>query len=205
MKRLALAALLFAACGHAPPPVSLAPPTQPPPAKEYPRELKQFTRHCHIISDFDEALTADATLHAPTFRAAFASKFIDLYVLSEADAAKKRAQLTSEIADVWEFHLETSAHYYTINDFTAKGIWRITLVDDTGRAVSPLEARQSIDKREVDMAWYPYATIFSRGWRLRFPRTLPDGTPFITPETKTIAVRVAGPPGNCDMIWELKP
>jgi hypothetical protein len=206
MKRLALAALLFVACSHAPPPVSLAPPAKPPAAKEYLEQLRKFTRHCHIISDFDEALTADSTLHAPEFRAAFGEKFIQLYKLSEDDAAKKRAQLMSEIADVWELHMETSAHFYTINDFTlGKGIWRVTLVDDQGRAVAPVELRQSLDKREVDMAWYPYATIFSRGWRVRFPRTMPDGTPFITPETKTIALRIAGPPGSCDMIWQLKP
>jgi hypothetical protein len=205
MKRLAALALVLCGCGHAPPPVTLTPPEKAAPASEYVDELKLFSRHGHVISDFDEALTVDATLHAPEFRAAYAEKWIDVYKLNAEDAAKKRAQLLAEIADVWEIHVETSAHFYMINDFTqGKGIWRVTLIDDHGRAIMPADARQSLDKRDVDMAFYPFASIFSRGWRFRFPRNLPDGSPLITPQTRWIALRVAGPQGSTDLVWTLR-
>jgi hypothetical protein len=203
--RVAAVALLLGACGGAPPRVTLAPPTAAPAAADYVDHLKQYSRHGHVIADFDEALTIDATLHAPQFRSAYASKWIDTYRLNAEDAAKKRAQLMAEIADVYEVHAETSTHFYGINDFTqGKGIWRITLIDDQGRAVQPADARQSLDKRDVDLAFYPYAGIFSRGWRFRFPRTLPDGSPLVQPDTKWIALRIAGPQGSTDLIWELK-
>jgi len=66
---------------------------EPPPASQYVDELKRYTRHGHVIADFDEALTVDATLHAPQFRAAYAEKWIDTYKLNAEDAAKKRADL----------------------------------------------------------------------------------------------------------------
>jgi hypothetical protein len=205
MKRLASLALLLVACAEKPPRVTLAPPAETPGPKAYVHELKRFTRHGHVVSDFDEALTVDATLHAPEFRAAYASKWIDTYRLNAEDAAKKRAQLNAEIADVWEIHAETAAHFYTINDFTqGKGIWRVTLIDDKGRALQPTDARQSLEKRDVDLAFYPYATIFSRGWRFRFPRKLPDGSPLIEPDTKWIALRIAGPQGSTDLVWLLR-
>ena len=198
-------ALLLSACSHTEWVVSLKPPPQQPRAADYVDELKLWSRHCHIISDFDEALTADATMHAPEFQDAFAAKWIDLYRLSTDDAAKKRAQLVSEIADVWEFHLETQTHFYTINDFTqGRGIWRVTLVDDRGRALTPADARQTLLKREVDVALYPYAGIFTTGWRLRFSRALPDGQPFVDEQTRWIALRIAGPPGSCDLKWLLR-
>jgi hypothetical protein len=206
MKQLALVvALGLGACAPKIEKISLKPPAQPPPPPAYVHELKRFTRHCHIFFDFDEVLTADATFHAPEFREAYAEDWIYVYRLSSDDAAKKRAQLMSEIADVWEFHLETQAHFYVINDFTlGKGIWRLTLVNDAGESVLPSDSRLSLLKRDVDVAFYPYATIFSAGWRVRFPRSLPDGTPLIKPDTKSIALRVAGPQGSCDMVWPLE-
>jgi hypothetical protein len=205
MKQLALAvALGLGACAAPVEKIALQPPSRPPPASDYVHLLKKFTRHCHILADFDEALSADATFHAPEFREGYAEKWIDLYRLSADDAAKLRAQLMSDIADVWEFHLETATHFYVINDFTlGKGIWRVTLVNDSGQAVLPTDSRASSAKRDVDVAFYPYANIFSAGWRLRFPRALPDGTPLIRPDTKTIALRIAGPQGSCDMVWPL--
>jgi len=205
MKRLAALALALCACGGPPPKVTLTPPSEPPPARQYVDELKHYTRHGHVIADFDEALTVDATLHAPRFRAAYAEKWIDTYRLNAEDAAKKRAQLMAEIAEVWEVHMETATHFYVINDFSqGKGIWRVTLIDDQGRAVLPVDARLSLDKRDVDLAFYPYAGIFSRGWRFRFPRLLPDGSPLVGPDTKWIALRVAGPQGSTDLIWKLE-
>ena len=204
MKWLA-AALLVAGCASAPPKVSLAPPSSQPSANDYVDELKTWTRHGHVIYDFDEALTVDATLHAPQFRAAYAEKWIDVYRLNAEDAAKKRVELNAEIADLWELHVETSTHFYQINDFTqGKGIWRVTLIDDKGRAIQPVDLRLSVNKRDVDLAFYPYASIFSRGWRFRFPRTLADGSPLVTGDTKFIALRIAGPQGSTDLVWELQ-
>ena len=41
---------------------------------------------------------------------------------------------------------------------------------------TPADARQSLEKRDVDKEFYPYTGIFGRAWRFRFSRNLPDGT-----------------------------
>jgi hypothetical protein len=207
MKIAALAALLLIGCAEPELRVSLAPVPTPPPAHQYTRELKRWSRHGSILADFDEALTVDATLHSPEFREAYGERWIEMYKLNVDDAAKKRAQLLAEIADVWEFHVESATHYYQINDFTVgkSSVWRVTLIDDRGRAVQPVDIRLSLDKRDVDVAFYPYAGIFSKGWRFRFPRTLPNGSPLVTPDTRFIALRITGPQGATDLVWVLEP
>src|SRR5438093_9335 len=81
------------ALGCAAPKVSLEPPQQAPRAKDYVDLLKKWTRHGQLQSDFEVALEADATLHSPEFRAAYAEKFIAVYRLSPEEAARKRAEL----------------------------------------------------------------------------------------------------------------
>jgi hypothetical protein len=204
MKALWLA-LALVGCGGAPVRVSLEPPAKPPTAKEYVDELKRWTRHGHIISDFDETLTVDATLHAPEFREAFAEKWIDVYRMNESDAAAARAKMKADIADVWELHAETSTHIYDVNEFnTTKSPWRVTLVDDRNRSISTTDIKLDRSRREVTLVLYPYATLFSRSWKMRFPRNLPDGSPLITADTKSLVLRIAGPAGSVDLVWDLQ-
>ncbi len=207
MRRALVALCLVAGCGGAPPRVSLEPVSQAPPASSYVDELKKWTRHGHIIADFDETLAVDATLHSPEFRAAYAEKFIAVYKMNEEDAAKQRAKLAAEVADVWELHAEIATHTYEVNEFntaTNKSPWRVTLIDEKNRAVSTTDIKLDRGRREVISALYPYLTTFSRGWKLRFPRNLPDGTPLVTAETRELTMRIAGPQGSVDLTWTLK-
>src|SRR5437879_1369606 len=117
-----------AGCAGNPPRVSLAEPAPPPTAKEYVDQLKKWTRHGNLRSDFDEALDVDATLRAPEFRHAFAAKYIDIYRIGEEHRAKTRGDLLTDGADSYEFHVETATHDYALNDLTStKTIWRLTL------------------------------------------------------------------------------
>jgi hypothetical protein len=197
--------LLLAGCAGAPPKVSLAPSPAPPPAKRYVEELKRFSRHGHILSDLDETLTLDATLMAPEFVAAQAEKWIDLYKLNDVDGAALRAKRQAETADVWELHIESSGHRYEVNDFGPRlSPWRIRLVDEHDRAVAPIEVKSDRTPRDVVLAFYPYGTLFSRSWTVRFPRVLPDGTPLVGPDTRALIFRVSGPAGVVDLTWRLK-
>ena len=205
MKQLLLAALLAAGCNERPPRVSLDAVREAPPASRYFDEVKRWTRHGHLLADFDETLTVDATLHSPEFRAAYTEKWIAVYLLNADESARMRAQLNGQIADVWELHVETAAHVFEIADLSSKkSVWRLTLLDDQGRAVQPLSIEPVKQRTETNSAFYPYANLFSRPWTIKFPRNLADGTPLVNPATRWLTFRLAGPQGFVDLVWLLK-
>jgi hypothetical protein len=203
--RLLLAAALLGACGGAPVRLSLEPPAVAPRAQDYVDELKRWTRTGHVRDDFDEALGINATFRSPEFRAAYAEKWVKTYRIGPDDGARTRARLMSEGGDTWEFHIESEAHRWEVNDFSSKkSIWRLALVDEQGREVTPIQVLATTSRRELETEFYPYANIFSRGWTIRFPKRLPDGTPLYGPETRSLTLRVAGPMGSIDLVWTLK-
>jgi hypothetical protein len=200
-----LVALLLVGCGGAPVRVSLAPPDRTFKAAEYVDLLKKWTRHGHLRDDFDAALDVSATLRSPEFRAVYAEKWITVFRVGAEDAARLRNEIQAEGGDTWEFHVEAATHRYETSDLSSrKSIWRIALVDDQGREEVVKDVIGSRDKRELEMAFYPYAGIFTRGWTLRFPRTRADGTPMVGPDTKTLTLRFAGPQGSVDLVWCLR-
>jgi hypothetical protein len=202
---LAAAALLLCGCAGAPPRVSLAEPSPAPTAKDYVAQLKRWTRHAQIRDDFDDALEVDATLRSPEFREAYAAKYIELYRIPSDTQPRVRGEILADGADTYEFHVETSMHNYDLNDLTsAKTIWRLSLLDDQQHEVTPSSVVATKQRAELDMEFYPYATIFSRGWTLRFPRARPDGTPLVGSETRALTLRFAGPQGSVDLVWVLK-
>jgi hypothetical protein len=204
VNRLVGVALLLAGCAGAPPPVSLADPTRAPTAKEYVDELKKWTRHGHLLADFDAALDVDATLRSPQFRAAYAEKYLDVYRVGPELQTKVRGDLMSDGADTYEFHVETATHDYDLNDLVgSKTVWRVTLVDDEKHEVLPSEIAVLRERKRLDQEFYPYTTLFSRGWRIRFPRVRGDGSPLVGSDTKSLTLRFAGPQGVVDLVWAL--
>jgi hypothetical protein len=203
MNGLALAAaLLLVGCAGSPPRVSLADPAPPPTAKDYVDQLKKWTRHSNLRSDFDAALDVDATLRSPEFRHAFAAKYIEIYRIGPENQARTRGEILTDGADTYEFHVETATHDYALNDLTsAKTIWRLTLSDDQRHEVTPTSVVAVKERRQLDMEFYPYASIFSRGWTIRFPRARADGSPLVAGDTKSLTLRFAGPQGSVDLVW----
>jgi hypothetical protein len=205
VKTRLLALLLLSSCAHAPVRVSLAEPQPPPTARDYVDQLKKWTRHGELFYDFDQVLQVDATLRAPEFRAAYADKYVQLYRIPPDSAASMRGQLLTDGADSYEFHVESATHDYVINELGGtRSIWRLALVDDSGHEVTPSEVLATKVRREVDLSFYPYANVFTRGWRLRFPRTRADGAPLVGAETKALTLRFSGPRGSIDLVWQLQ-
>jgi hypothetical protein len=201
----ALGTLFTAGCGAANRVVSLAEPTRAPPASEYVDQVKKWTRHAHLREDFDIALDIDATLRSPEFRAAYAEKFIRVYRVGPALADQKRIELRTDGANTYELHIETQTHTYELNDLVPnKKIWRLGLLNDRNQEVQALEIQSLKDRPEVAAAFYPYAGLFSRGWRVRFPTVLADGTPLVGPDTASLTLRISGPQGSVDLVWRLR-
>jgi len=196
--------LLLAAAACHTPVVSMSVPATAPAAKEYPYEVLRWTRHGHVRFDFDEALTVNATLHSPEFRAAYTEKWVSQFSLVGAEAEKIRSDFAAEVADCWEVHLESASHTHDEDNFKPeRHLWHLALVTDQGRQVSASEIKLDKEKRDVATALYPHATVFSRGWRIRFPRRLADGLPLIEAGTRSLTLRIAGPHGSTDIVWRL--
>ena len=208
MKRALLVLLLAAGCATSPkgPPVSLAQPSPAPSAKQYIDLLKRWTRHGNLIEDFDEAMQIDATFHSAEFQEVYADEWARVYKLDPPEAARVRAQLLAAVADNFELFAATQTHKFELNDLAStKTVWRVTLRNDQGGEVLPSEIRVAREQPELLTAFYPYWTIFSRGWRIRFPSKLADKTtPLVGPDTKAITLRIAGPQGALDLVWQLK-
>ena len=202
--RLLLFVSLLTGCASGPQIVSLAEPSPPPLAREYVDQVKRWTRRGDLLSDFDATMVVHATFHAPEFRAAYIAKLIDVYHVNDSTRAQVVAAIPST-PDTYEFHLETETHTWEINELKPpKSIWRLTLVDDRGREVSVQEVKQQNTRTELLQAFYPYTGIFSRPWRVLFPRKLADGTELVTPETRSLTLRIAGPAGSIDLTWRVR-
>jgi len=202
MARL-LALLLLAAC-HPPPPVSMGDVNHAP-SEKYENVVGLWTRQGHVVHDFDESITVNATLHGPEMRAAYAEKWVAMYQLNHADAERMRAQLFAEVGDVWEVHVESSAHFSDEDNFKQeKKVWRLALLTDRGREVGPSSVQLDRTRREVQTAFYPYANDFTRGWKVQFPRRASDGQPLIDDAATRIILRIAGPHGTTELVWALK-
>ncbi len=185
--------------------VSLEPPAIAPTSQQYLPMLQRWTRRGDVRADFDETLIVAATLRSPEFRAAFAAHWIDVFRLLPSEAPTARDNLMSDGAQFWEFHLETSTHRWELNDISSvRSTWRLALQADHERAVVATTIDHSKARRELDVGFYPYANEFTRGWRVRFPKNLPDGSPLIDAKTRVVTLRLAGPEGSVDLDWQLQ-
>jgi len=200
-----VAGLALAGCASAPVKVSLAEPAPPPTAKDYVDELKRWTRHAHLRNDFDQALDVDATLRSPEKVRRVPGRGMVRSEIGSENQTRVRGEILADGADTYEFHVETATHDYALNDLTsAKTVWRVTLLDDAGHEVQPSSVSGLKERRALDQEFYPYASIFSRGWQSRFPRARLDGAPLVGGDTKSLTLRFAGPQGTVDLIWLLK-
>lgn len=206
MNRLfAVATLLLAVGCTKYPIVSLSAPPKPLTADEYDRQLRRWTRYGIVRRDVDTDLMVTATMHSPEFRSAFVARSLEIYKVVPEAQPGERARLDKEVDGWWEFHIESTAHKFDVNELTGKrAAWRVTLVVDDEHERLPAEVRADRLRRTVEPTLYPYADDFTRGWRIRFPTTQPDGTATIPDGARTVALRFAGPPGATDLVWQLR-
>lgn len=196
--------VLLGGCAGRTQQLSLEPPAHAPSAGEYAHQLKRWTRYGQLEHELNSALQVGATFLAPEFRAAFAEKYIDLYRIPPTEAPRIRNELVSAGADRWEFYLEVAAHRFEMGNLNSERAgWRVSLLDDQQREITTKDIHLLAGRRAYREAFYPYVTDFSQGFSVRFPRNLPDGSPLVTPSTKVLTLRLAGPEGSVDLVWRL--
>ena len=173
---------------------------------EYARIHRRWTRHRHLTKDFTTTLDVHATLLGDEFRAAYLAEVTALRRLTPVQHTALAQDLRSA-GDRWvEVILEMVTSNWRWNDLTSpRSVWTLTLADDAGHVVAVAEVASVPEKSDTLEALFPPVTPFTRGWRVRFPRVLADGTILLGPNTRTLTLRFAGALGSTDLRWENRP
>lgn len=198
--------LVLGCAQREPPPVNFGVPTDRFEARDYAEVLGRWTRHDQEVKDIGLVIEAWATLKSPEFREAYVAEYSAVYGLPGADReALRRAQLEAA-ATHYEFHLVVQTTDFRWNDLEVRDSpWKVTLLDATGAELEPSLLTYEDDLPELyEMRFYPYRTDFSRSYTVRFPKNGPEGErkPFIGPASGRLVLRIAGPLGRAEMVWQ---
>ncbi|HEX2660108.1 MAG TPA: hypothetical protein VHU40_17620 [Polyangia bacterium] len=185
--------------------VDFAPPTRAYRGAEYPAVYDHWTRHTKVVQDVDTALEVWATFKSDEFREAFVARYAEAYGLKE-DAIEplRRAQREAAAAS-YEFIVTAQSSNYKWNDLEKKSSpWRVTLRDAAGHEVSWNELKIEKLPDQVERAFYPVKTPFSKTYRVLFTRALAHDEGFVGERSGLIALRLAGPFGHADLVWQAR-
>lgn len=204
MKHLAFALLLSAvsiapACGSAPPHVALTDqwPAQP---GDYGDTVEAWTRKASLHGDLQEVLQLSAILKSPAWRAAHAARDADHRGLA-GDARQQRiAQAQAEAAGPYEVEMLVSTWDRRENDLDRgkRSVWHVTLLDETGHEIAPLEIVKDKRPASVLRAEFPSLGDFATAYIARFPRT----TTVFGPAVKKVELRISSERGGVSVVWD---
>ena len=179
---------------------------------DYRTVLKRWTRTAVITRDFDTTLDVAATFKSYDFRWAWAVKYAAHYQLSTADQDRLIKQQLAELEAAYEFHISATASRFEWIDFHKKdSVWRITLLDDRGNEVAPIEIQKlKIPAAELETFYPPSTrsepvTSFYTTYLVRFPTRLPNGQPFDLEHAGKVTLRISGVLGAVELNWLLRP
>jgi hypothetical protein len=198
---LGLLALAAVACVTAPPTVGESPPRLPDDVAEtaYNAVLRRYSDRAEVYSGFDTRLFSAATFQSGPFREARVRRLAAFKLLPAPEVEALLREERAQAAQTHEFALGVHVNERLYDDFDQpRTIWRIALVTGTAEVV-PLEVRR-VGRANLDLrAIYPYLGAFWTLYRVRFPTTLPDGSPVITPDTGEVLLRVTSSLGRTDL------
>lgn len=206
MRRLAaVLLLLLPACASTPPKVTLASPERAYRQRDYPQELKRWTRFASILRELDTTLRVHATLRSARFDAALLAKRKALFKLPPKRVADKAAERAKSRADEFTFVVVAATHDSAWNDFGQRNShWRLALVNDSGQQVEPSKVVLRKRPNATDLAFFPHLEMFYKLYDVRFPRRGAEGQELLTPSTRRLTLRIDGALGSAELVWRLR-
>lgn len=144
----------------------------PAQAPEYEDAYEKWTRHDWKRRDTDMVIDAWATLKTPEWRAAYVAEYSARAGLSEAQRAQLLAAHRKEASELWEIELVVATHDYAVNDFDREehSVWKLTLANERGEEVAPLDVKEDRRPKSEIRAWFPEMSPFHRAYRIKFPK-----------------------------------
>lgn len=182
---------------------------------DYERVMERWTRdeQLYILDGLDNALTVTATFKSWEYRQAYIDRYAYDFRLTDAERLTLETDQRAELERAHVFLIAATSTRTAWSDLTAADTpWKIRLVNDQGDVLSQFAADHDPggieEVRRVTSAqrlYFPYINDFRTVFFLRFPRTLPDGTPFLRPGVESFTLEFAGALGRAELHWSQSP
>ncbi len=177
-------------------------------ASDYVQVLKRWTRteSLVVLYDLDDKLTVTATFESYDFRWAYVVKYASDYRLTVEQRRELLAKALRDTEDTHEFYIALYGTNRRWTDLTKPtSAWVVRLIDDLGNETAPRKIEYIDKPGAIERRYFPYTSVWRQVFRVRFPRTTPDGRPTIAPNARWFGLRFAGAEGNQELRWELEP
>lgn len=172
---------------------------------DYPAVYKNWTRHARLVQEVGTVIEAWATYKSPDFRQAYIAKYSAIYDLPDQDRAALQKEQLDIARSTFDFHVAVQTTKDRWNDLERKDSpWRITLMDEAGTELSPMSVRATNLPELYQDLFFPERTEFTRTYAIVFSRTAGEQT-FAASANKRLTLRIAGPTGRIDLVWQAKP
>ena len=178
---------------------------------DYERVVERWTRdeQLYVLDGLDNALTVTATFESWEYRQAYIDRYAYDFRLTDTERQSLEADQRAELEAAHVFLVAASSTKVEWSDLSAENTpWKIRLVNDQGDVLAPFpdaHAPSGIEfVRRVTPAqrlYFPYINDFRDVFLLRFPRTLPDGAPFLRPGVEAFTLEFAGALGRAELRW----
>ncbi|HTJ42348.1 MAG TPA: hypothetical protein VL463_09660 [Kofleriaceae bacterium] len=197
MKRLAVL-LLVAACGAPPHTIAFS--------DEWPTRVARFddvslawTRVVKMRNGYEESLTLQATFKSPEWRAARIARDVRNAHMSDAAATDLVAKEQAALGDHYEVELLVTTWERRENDLDRgeRSVWKVSLIDDDGTEVSPIEIVRDKRPREILLADFPEFGDFAVAYIAKFPKK----TDLFRPGARKIGLHMWSARGGVELSW----
>ena len=139
---------------------------------EYKEALDRWSGTQKVYEQLETRLIVNTTWKSGAFRDAYTNEYARRYLLSDAerDDLKRREHADAEAYHEFFFSAYTPEPRW--NDFSKReSIWKIRLFDDAGNSVEPLVVTKVKNDDPKAKAFYPYFSMWTRGYVVKFPKT----------------------------------
>lgn len=173
-------------------------------ADDYEAVYEGWTREADDFawSRMDDILHVTATFEAWEFRWAYVVRYARDHSLEDTT---RDTMLRATLADSREHHrffVTLSGREYREQDLASeRSAWRVVLVDEEGRQVTPSEIQRVRRPSAADHVYFPSISPHRHIFRVVFPATHEDGTPTIPAGASVVRLRFAGARGQVDLDW----
>ena len=186
--------------------VRLGEPPGAPTADDYPKVLAHWTRKDSRVRRFHLEVSAIATYLSWPFRVAQIAHRAERERLTGPDLLALRTAERTAFDAAHEFFVAFHTREWAWNHLEREGasdaMWRVRLLDDGGVVAAPGAVDRLAGEEGRLSPLYPYLDPFHIGYRVAFPRARGGPQP-IGPGVHRFVLRIGGPQGAIDLVWEV--
>ena len=158
-----------------------------------------WTRWGKMRNGYEESLTLQATFKSPEWRAARIARDVGYSHMSDASATDLVGKEQAALADHYEVELLVTTWERRENDLDRgeRSVWHLTLVDDDGTEVAPIEIVRDKRPREVLLADFPEFGDFAVAYVAKFPKK----TDLFRPGAHKVGLHMWSARGGVEVSW----